>query len=81
MNKIMPHMPTKETLDYVAQVTQGKAVHAATLVKAALQLERTIQFVFGEAFVCEDNETARKLAFDPRVNMQCVTLEGDVYSP
>jgi len=40
-----------------------------------------MQYVFGEAFVCEDSETAKKLAFDPRVNMLCVTLEGDVYSP
>lgn len=31
--------------------------------------------------MCEDNDTARKLSFDPRVNMNCVTLEGDVYSP
>lgn len=37
--------------------------------------------MFGGAFVCEDGETAKKLAFDPRVNMICVTLEGDVYSP
>lgn len=40
-----------------------------------------MQFVFGDSFICEDNETAKKLAFDPRVNMTCVTLEGDVYSP
>jgi structural maintenance of chromosome 2 len=40
-----------------------------------------MQYVFGEAFVCEDSETAKKLAFDPRVNMLCVTIEGDVYSP
>ncbi len=40
-----------------------------------------MQYVFGAAFVCDDAETARKLAFDPRVNMICVTLDGDVYSP
>lgn len=40
-----------------------------------------MQYVFGDSFVCHDNETAKKLAFDPRVGKQCVTLEGDVYSP
>ncbi len=81
MNKIQPWMPSQETLDYVAQVTQGKAVHAVSLIKASIALEKTMQYVFGEAFVCEDSETAKKLAFDPRVNMLCVTIEGDVYSP
>lgn len=40
-----------------------------------------MQYVFGDAFICEDNETAKKVAFDPRVRMRCVTLEGDVYNP
>ena len=37
--------------------------------------------MFGDAFVCEDSSTAKKLAFDPMVNMLCVTVDGDVYSP
>jgi structural maintenance of chromosome 2 len=40
-----------------------------------------MQYVFGDAFICDDNETAKKVAFDPRVRMRCVTLEGDVYNP
>lgn len=40
-----------------------------------------MQYVFGDAFVCETAEVAKKLAFDPRVQMNCVTLEGDFYSP
>ena len=40
-----------------------------------------MKFVFGDAFICEDSETAKKVAFDPRVRMRCVTLDGDTYSP
>jgi structural maintenance of chromosome 2 len=56
-------------------------VHAVSLVKYQLALEKTMQYVFGDAFICEDNETAKRVAFDPRVRMRCVTLEGDVYNP
>ena len=40
-----------------------------------------MKFVFGDCFVCEDSETAKKVAFDPRVRMRCVTLDGDTYNP
>ena len=40
-----------------------------------------MKFVFGDAFVCEDNETAKKVAYDPRVRMRCITVDGDTYSP
>ena len=40
-----------------------------------------MKFWFGDVFICEDNETAKKVAYDPRVRMRCVTLDGDVYSP
>jgi len=40
-----------------------------------------MKFVFSSAFICEDSETAKKVAFDPRVRMVCVTLDGDIYNP
>ena len=81
MNKVQPFMPSQDIIDYVAQITGGKAIHAFSLVKYQLALEKTMQYVFGDAFICEDNETAKRVAFDPRVRMRCVTLEGDVYNP
>lgn len=42
MNKIEPYMPSQEIIDYVAQVTGGKAVHAVSLVKYQLALEKTM---------------------------------------
>jgi structural maintenance of chromosome 2 len=80
-NKIQSREVPKELLDYVTSVTAGKAIHALQLVKFNLNVENSIRFVFSDAFVCEDTETAKKVAFDPRVRMRCVTLEGDCYSP
>jgi structural maintenance of chromosome 2 len=71
----------KELLDYVASVTNGRAVHALQLVKFNLNVENSLKYVFSDAFVCDDAETAKKVAFDPRVRMRCVTLEGDTYNP
>jgi len=80
-NKIQSREVPKELIDYVSSVTNGKAVHALQLVKFNLNVENSLKYVFSDAFVCEDAETAKKVAFDPRVRMRCVTLEGDTYNP
>jgi structural maintenance of chromosome 2 len=40
-----------------------------------------MKYVFGDYFVCEQNDVAKKLAFDPSVKMKCVTLDGVIYNP
>ena len=62
-------------------MSEGKAIHALQTIKYAFDLESTMKFVFGIAFICEDTETAKKVCFDPRVRMPCVTLDGDIYQP
>jgi structural maintenance of chromosome 2 len=42
--------------------------------------DKSIKSVFGDVFICDDAETAKKLAFDPRMNIRCVTLDGLVYN-
>lgn len=80
-NKISSREVPQELINYVTQMTDGKAVHALQLIKYNLALEPSMKFVFGDAFVCEDSETAKKVAFDQRVRMRCITLDGDTYSP
>ena len=80
-NKITSRELPRELLEYVASVTGGKAIHAIQLVKFNLNIENSLKFVFSDAFICEDSETAKKVAFDPRVRMRCVTLDGDTYNP
>ena len=62
-------------------MSDGKAVFALQAIKYPMALEETMKYVFGDAFICEDTETAKKVCFDPRVRMRCVTLDGDTYNP
>ena len=40
-----------------------------------------MKHIFGNVIICEDSETAKKLAFDPYVKMKTVTIDGDIYNP
>lgn len=80
-NKIASRDVPREIIDYVTQITDGKAIHAFQAIKFPIALEPAMKFVFGDAFICEDSETAKKVCFDPRVRMRCITLDGDTYSP
>ena len=52
-----------------------------SLLHFNLYYEKAIKSIFGDVFVCDDADTAKKLAFDPRVGMRCVTLDGTLYEP
>ena len=70
-----------DVIEYVNTVTKGKAKHALSLIQFNAFYERSMKSIFGDVFVCEDVETAKKISFDPRVNAKCVTLDGTVYEP
>ncbi len=80
-NKVVSREPKKEVVDYVRNVTKGRARFAMELIKYNAYLENTMKHIFGNVIVCEDAETAKKLAFDPFVKMKTVTIEGDIYNP
>lgn len=80
-NKIENKEPKKEIVDYVRNVTRGKAKFGLELIKYHMHVENTMKYLFGNVIVCEDSETAKKLAFDPYIKMKTVTLEGDIYNP
>jgi len=72
---------SSEVIDYVANVTKGKAKHALSLISYNAYYDKSIRSVFADVFVCDDADTAKKLAFDPRVNMRCVTVDGTMFDP
>ncbi len=80
-NKIEAKEVKKEIVDYVRNVTRGKAKFGLELIKFHIHVEATMKYIFGKVIVCEDTETAKKLAFDPYVKMKTVTLDGDIYDP
>ena len=40
-----------------------------------------MQFVFGQIYIAEDEETAKKIAYDKSQCKTCFTLKGDKYDP
>jgi structural maintenance of chromosome 2 len=64
-----------------SKVTSGKAHLAIDLVGYEDEVERAMEFVFGNTFVCPDAESAKKVTFHNDIRLRSVTLEGDVYDP
>lgn len=60
-------------------MTQGKARHALNCITYNPFYDKPIKSVFGDVFICDDQDTAKKLAFDPRLNVRTVTLDGMVF--
>lgn len=71
----------QSVLDYIRNVSKGRARHALELIKYNISVENSMKYMFGSAIVCDDSELAKKLAFDPYVKMKTVTLDGDIYQP
>ena len=80
-NRIKGKEPTEDVLKYVRTVTKGRARPAIELIAFNPALANSMKYVFANTLVCEDSDTAKKLAFDPYVRMKTVTIEGDVYQP
>lgn len=59
----------------------GKVFLALSLISYDQEVSSAMAFVFGNTFICEDSETAKKVTFDRRVNARSVTWDGDVYEP
>ncbi len=58
-----------------------KAAVALELVGYDAELAAAATYAFGNAFVCKDAGTAKKLAFMREVATRCITLEGDDFNP
>lgn len=57
-------------------------VHLAlTLIGYEHEVEKAMEFVFGNTLICADAATAKTVTFNPSVRLKSVTVEGDVYDP
>jgi structural maintenance of chromosome 2 len=62
--------------------TNNKVYLAKELIDFDPDVENAVNFVFGNWFVAEDEETAKKVAFaNDFGKFNCVTIKGDKYSP
>ena len=51
------------------------------LIEYDQDLEPAMAFIFGNALLCRDLDTANKVAYDKNVQRTCFTLDGDKVSP
>lgn len=70
-----------QKLGAAQKIAPGKVDIALNLIGYDHEVERAMQYVFGNALICSDNESARKVAFHPQIRVKTVTLDGDIYDP
>lgn len=68
----------RDIISKIEELTQGRAKLAIDLIDFDPKFTKVMQQIFGQTFVCEDNETAKKISQGQRA-FPCVTLLGDSY--
>ncbi|KAF4622118.1 hypothetical protein D9613_009303 [Agrocybe pediades] len=81
LNRITPHTLAHHKLESAKKLAPGKVRTALSLVGYEDEVQKAIAYIFGDALVCDDADTAKKVTFAREVNVRSVTLDGDVYDP
>ena len=81
LNKIDSRTATDRQIAAASSVSKGEASLALSLVTYDDDVQNVMKYVFGKAFVCKDQTTAKAVAYDRDVMLNCVTVEGDMFNP
>lgn len=81
LNKISPPRAQRDRIEAAKKLAPGKVHLALELVRYPESAKNALQYVFGDTLICADDETAKKMTFDPKVRMRSVTATGSVYDP
>lgn len=81
LNKIAPSRASPEKIAHAKQLAPGKVHLALDLVRYPPNAKSAMEFVFGDTLICADDETAKRVTYDPKVRMRSVTANGSLYDP
>lgn len=81
LDKIAASRAPSDKVAAAQNLAPGKVNLALTLIGYDHEVEKAMEFVFGNTLVAADASTAKRVTFDPSVRLKSVTLEGDVYDP
>ena len=84
LNKISNHTIDSRRMDLsreVARAHGGSAHLALELVGYSEEVTRAMQYVFGNAIICDTSAVAQAIAFDKNIRCRTITLDGDTYDP
>ncbi|CAH1162979.1 unnamed protein product [Phaedon cochleariae] len=54
---------------------------ALSLIRYDKGLQKAMEFIFGNVFICKDINVAKQVTFHDQIKKKCVTLDGDVTDP
>ncbi|KAI2782002.1 putative SMC2 protein, partial [Daldinia loculata] len=80
LNKIQRFKASAQTAT-AQNIAPGKVDLALSLVGYDDEVSAAMESIFGNTLICQDAETAKRVAFDPNVRVRSITLEGDAYDP
>lgn len=63
------------------QVGPGKVFRALDLIDFEPEYRQVMEWTFNDVLVCDNIDTAEKVAYHPSVRKKCVTFDGDVVDP
>lgn len=81
LSKIQSYPLPQDKLSKIDQSARGKAQVAMSLIAFEKDLAPAMQYIFGASILCEDKDTASKIAYEKSLAVKCITKEGDVYDP
>ncbi|KAG9296374.1 hypothetical protein G9A89_014966 [Geosiphon pyriformis] len=81
LNKVQAFRISAEKIATAQRLSPGKVNLALTLIGFEKEVSRAMEYVFGNTFICNDGESAKRVTFDKSVKTKSVTLDGDVYDP
>lgn len=76
-----PFPRTSQKVAAAKKLAPGRVQTAISLVGFDDDVSAAMAFVFGGAFVCADEDAAKRVTFDAAVLTKSITLAGDVYDP
>ena len=81
LDKISSRTLSQDKIKAAEEQVQDRATPALSLVGFDDDLSRAMKYVFGNAFVCKDAQTAKTVAYHKLISAHCATLDGDFYDP
>ena len=81
LDKINSRTLSQDKIKAAKQQVGDKAKPAISLVGYENELASAMKYVFGNAFVCKDAETAKTVTYSKLIGAHSATLDGDFYDP
>lgn len=81
LNKINPFDFDANKKDLIQRTFGNSAIPAHETIKYDKVYDKIMRYVFGNTYICENNEVAKKLAYNKEFKVRCVNLDGDLFDP